>query len=190
MVFLDCGCSDDKFCLCRFCLFLDHTFDTYLMISEYFRDCCQYSRFITHLHTDKETILDIRKFLDRKLFVCAPSDSSGTVPYNISCNIHHISDNCTCGRQFSCSSSIEHGTPNCISVYKNSIKGISYGSERMFLIDHHRINTCFNSIRCISRNTDQFDHISHLFCVIYICCCDLCDSLRIDIRKFHLRMEC
>ena len=180
---------NNKLCLLWLCMFLNNSCDTNLMITKHLCNCCKNTWFICHLHTDKELILHIPNVFYRKVLITCTADSSIAAICHISRNIDHISHNCTGCWELSCTASIEHCIICCISMNKNCIKGISYRCKRVFLMDHHWVNTYFNSTLCVMCYAKQLDHTVKFFRIFDIFRCDLCDSFCKYVRKYDSGME-
>ena len=154
MLFFYCFCNDNKLCCIIFFCLLNHSCNTYFMHSEYTCNCSKYTWFIIHQHTDIELVLYFFKVLYRCLTITGTTDSSCTMVLYITDYIDHITHDRTGRREFPCSSSVEHRITGSIRADKYCIKRISHGCKRMFLRNHHRMNSNLNSFFRIMCNTE------------------------------------
>ena len=55
--------------------------------------------------------------------------------------------------------------------------------------DQHRMDTYFDSFRCVACHAEKFDHAAGFFCIADIGCGDLCNPFGINIVKGHTGIE-
>ena len=160
------------------------------MVSKYLCNSGKYSRFICDLHTDKELVLHLTKFLDRQIFIAGTTDPSRTAISDISYHINHIAHYGTGCRKFTCTPSVKHGIIHCISMNKNCIERIPYRSKWMLFPDHHRIDSDLDSIFCIMCNTQKLDDAVKFLCICNIPCRNLRNSFCMYIKEYNSGMKC
>ena len=104
----------------------------------------------------------------------------------MSCTIHHIRYHCACGGKLSGAPSVIHGVSQHIAVYTDCIKHVVYHIKRMIPADHERGNHSIKSAVLLLALGKQLDGLSHLTCINKICCCNLRNSLCINIFVFYI----
>ena len=117
----------------------------------------------------------------RKSLIAGASYTTAAVCLHIAHYLKYIAHNSTCCRKLTCTTSVEHGISNCITVYKNSVVGIIYRSKRMFCRDQHRAYISLNTVLLTACNAQKLDLTAHLFGIADIFGCDLGDSFYMNI---------
>ena len=129
-------------------------------------------------YADEEAALHIID-LQQVQFLLAPAHHD--VSAFVLCAVYNIGNNGTCGREFSCSASVEHGISKNISMHKYCVKHIIYAVKRALLAHQERSYHCIESISNPAACCKKFDGHAKLFGIFHICRCDLCNSFCINI---------
>ena len=123
---------------------------------------------------------------DRKQFHFILIPHRHNIPVQMLYFIYNIRNNRTRCRKLSCTASVKHCISEYISMYEDSIEHTVYSAKRMLCAEHERSNHTTVTVSDFTAGCKKLNGTVQNLCILKIICCDLCDSLTVNILKIYL----